>query len=375
VSLLNDSASEMLTPLLPIFLTATLGAGPAVVGLVEGVAEATASLLKLASGRLADRGWNAKGMVVGGYAVSNAARPLIGAAFGWSWVLGLRFLDRVGKGVRTTPRDALISGSVEPARRGRAFGFQRAMDHAGAMIGPLAAFFLLRADVTLRHVFFASAIPGLAVVALVLLGVPDEEARPEEAPPPLRWRALDPRVRALVLAAGGLALASVPEAFLVLWAMSRGLAVAFVPLLWAAAHAGKALVAAPAGRLSDRAGRIPVVVAGWSARVLLLLVLATVGDGWLAVWGTFLAYGAALASTEGAERALIGDFAPPAQKATAFGVYHLTTGLLALPGALLFGGLWELLGSGVAFAAAAALTALSAGALLAATRRAGPRAR
>lgn len=144
VSLLNDAASELITPLLPIFLTATLGAGPVIVGFVEGVAEATASVIKLVSGRLADRGVPARPLLIAGYGLSNAARPLLGLALGWPMVLGLRFLDRVGKGIRTAPRDALIAGAVAAEQRGRAFGFHRSMDHAGAVVGPLAAYALLR---------------------------------------------------------------------------------------------------------------------------------------------------------------------------------------------------------------------------------------
>ncbi|MEA1890842.1 MAG: MFS transporter, partial [Pseudomonadota bacterium] len=156
VSLLNDTASEMITPLLPLFLTATLGAGPAVVGLVEGVAEAAASILKLVSGWLADRGWSRKKLVIGGYVVSNVARPFIGLALSWTWVLVLRFLDRVGKGLRTAPRDAVIAASVDTSVRGRAFGFHRAMDHTGAMLGPLIAFMLLYWGTAIRDVFLLS---------------------------------------------------------------------------------------------------------------------------------------------------------------------------------------------------------------------------
>lgn len=371
VSFWNDAASEMVTPLLPVFLTATLGAGPAIVGLVEGVAEATASVLKLVSGRLADRGWGAKGLVLGGYGVSNAARPLLGLAPGWGAVLGLRFADRVGKGVRTAPRDALIAGASAGARQGVAFGVQRALDHAGAMVGPLAAFALLGAGVPLRDVFLWSVVPGAVVLALLAFALPRAAPVPRpETPPPLRWRALDARVRGLVVAAGGLALAAVPEAFLVLWARDRGLDLALVPLLWAAASALKALVAGAAGALSDRLGRMVVVLGGWSARVAVLGALALAGGGPLETWALFLAWAAAIASTEGAERALLGELAPPAQRGTAFGLYHLTAGLAALPGALLFGALWEAFGAPVAFAAAAALTAAAAGALLAIARRA-----
>jgi len=156
VSFLNDMSSEMITPLLPIFLTASLGAGPAIVGFIEGLAEATASMLKLLSGRMADKGWNHKKLVVGGYSVSNLARPLIGFAIGWPWIMLLRFLDRVGKGLRTSPRDALITGSTVPEKLGMAFGFHRTLDNTGAMVGPLLAWFLLQQNLSIEQVFLCS---------------------------------------------------------------------------------------------------------------------------------------------------------------------------------------------------------------------------
>ena len=272
VSLLNDASSEMITPLLPIFLTATLGAGPAIVGLVEGLAEATSSVLKLVAGRLADRGVDAKSLVVAGYGLSNATRPLIGLAAAWSSVLLLRFLDRVGKGFRTAPRDALIAGATHAADRGRAFGFHRSMDHAGAVIGPLLAFALLSMQVDLKHVFLASVVPGLLVLLLLTFGLP--RGQPFVAPPraSFSWRSLHGRLRAMILAAGWLALASVPEAFVVLWAVSAGLAVHWVPLVWAAASLAKMVIAMPAGIVSDRLGRIPVLLGGWTLRVLVVAV-------------------------------------------------------------------------------------------------------
>jgi hypothetical protein len=260
VSLLNDAASEMITPLLPIFLTATLGAGPAIVGFVEGLAEATASFLKLVSGRLADRGVSAKGLVVGGYALSNAGRPLLGLATGWMAVLLLRFLDRVGKGLRTAPRDAFIAGAVGAADRGRAFGFHRSMDHAGAVIGPLLAFGLLAAQADLQQVFLASAVPGVLVILLLAFGLPSQPSMPAAVVPSFRWSALHRRLRAMILASGVLALASVPEVFVVLWATQAGMSVTWVPLVWAAASLAKMLIAMPAGVLSDRLGRFPVLV-------------------------------------------------------------------------------------------------------------------
>ena len=361
VSFLNDTASEMITPLLPLFLTATLGAGAAIVGLVEGVAEATASILKLISGYLADRGWNTKKLVVSGYTVSNASRPLIGLASGWSLVLVLRFLDRVGKGIRTAPRDALIAASTDEQIRGRAFGFHRALDHSGAMFGPLLAFGLLQWGMTMEHVFMASIVPGTALILLLVFGLKvPPRVKPEHPPARLHWKGLDARVKGLVLASGGLALATTPEAFLVLWANQGGISVAWVPLLWAAASGVKALVSGPAGALSDRYGRLPIVSIGWTARVLLLIAFAWLPDGGNIVWVLFLGYAAALAFTEGAERALLGDFAPAEQQGTVFGLYHLLSGLMVLPGAVLFGVVWQWLGMNTAFAMAAVLTTIAA---------------
>jgi len=356
VSLLNDTASEMVAPLLPLFLTQTLGAGAAVVGLVEGVAEATASLLKGVSGRVADRTGAHRPLVVGGYAISNTARPLIGLASAWGWVLGLRFFDRVGKGVRTSPRDGLIAGATVAAQRGRAFGFHRALDHTGAVVGPLIGAALLAAGVAMRSIFLLSIVPGVLAVAVVWRGVQAAAPPPAAAAVPLRWRALDRRLRGVILAAATLALATPSEAFLVLWARERGVALAVVPLLWAAAHAVKAVVSIPAGTLSDRFGRRVVVAAGWGSRVLLLVALALAGGGAWVVWSLFLLYAASLAATEGAERAVVGDLAPAAERATAYGLYHLAAGLAALPGGVGFGLLWQGYSPAAAFLAAALLT-------------------
>ncbi len=360
VSFMNDTASEMITPILPIFLTTALGAGPAAVGLIEGLAEATSSVLKLVSGRMADRGGRHKRWVLSGYGLSNAARPLIGAAGGWLQVLLLRFLDRAGKGMRTSPRDALVSSAVETRARGRAFGFHRAMDHLGAVLGPIIAFALLTGGVTMGHVFLLSIVPGMAVIGLLLWGLPDMGGAPARAAPRLAWGALDGRLRALVLSAGGLAFATVPDAFLLLWANQRGMTIAWVPLLWSAAHAVRSVTAGLGGLASDRAGRLPVVAAGWAARACLLALLPWAPVGSASVWVMFLAYAATTASTEGAERAMVGDLAPESLRGTAFGFYHLVSGIMALPGALLFGGIWQWFGMQGAFLAAAGLTLAAA---------------
>lgn len=361
VSLLNDMASDMIAPLLPIFLTATLGAGPAIVGIIEGVAEATASLVKLASGWLADRGYNAKKMVIAGYSLSNIARPLIALAIGWWWILLLRFFDRIGKGIRTAPRDAMISQSVPSELRGKAFGLHRTMDHTGAMIGPLIAFFLLQAGYETRDVFLFSVIPGVLVILILMFGVPkNAEYITSNEKPRFNWRELDPRLRSLIIAAGILALATAPEAFIVLWATHNGLEIVWVPLLWAFAHLIKAGVAMPAGMLSDRLGRKPVMIIGWVFRFVFLLLFTFTTQNTVVVWILFTLFAASTAFTEGAERALIGDLAPKAQKATAFGLYHLISGIFLLPGAILFGVLWEGINMPTAFATAAVLTAIGA---------------
>jgi MFS family permease len=361
VSFLNDAASEMITPLLPILLTATLGAGPAIVGLVEGIAEATASVLKLVSGRLADRGVRAKSLVLAGYGLSNVCRPLIGLALAWPFVLALRFLDRVGKGVRTAPRDALIAGATGPDQRGRAFGFHRSMDHAGAVAGPLAAFALLSAAVDMQTVFLLSVVPGVLVLLLLAFGLPAGERFAAPAQAPFAWKALHPRLRTMIVAAGLLALASVPEVFVVLWARDAGMAVQWIPLVWAAASLAKMLIAMPAGILSDRLGRVPLLLVGWAARVAVLVLLACIAAPGIAlVWALFVAYSATLAITEPAERSIIGDHAAVHERGTAYGLYHLSSGLLVLPGAVMFGSIWETVGSGAAFGAAALITAFAA---------------
>ena len=369
VSLANDAASEMVLPLLPLFLTATLGAGPAIVGLIEGVAEATASILKVLSGWLADRGVGAKRLVLSGYAASAVSRPAIGLALGWGWVLGLRFADRVGKGLRTAPRDALIAAAVTPASRGRAFGFHSAMDHAGAVIGPLAAFALLGAGLEIRQVFLWSVIPGAFVIATIVAGLPPDPPVALAPRPRLRLRGVDRRLRALLLAAGILAFASLPEAFLVLWAANAGVAIVWIPLLWAFASAVKMAVAWPAGMLSDHLGRIPVLLAGWILRVAILLVLALTQAAGIWAWLLFVAYAAALAINEAPERSLVGDASPPELRGTAFGLFHFVNGLFALPGAVVLGYLWQEMGPAAAFVTAAAVTTAGALSMLLAVPR------
>jgi MFS family permease len=374
VSLLNDAASDMILPLLPVFLTATLGAGPAALGVIEGAADAAASLLKLWAGRLGDRGTSRKGLAVAGYAASNLCRPFIALAGGWTTVLALRLADRVGKGLRTAPRDAILAAEVSPALRGRAFGLQRTMDHTGAMLGPLIASGLLALGLGVPGVFLASAVPGVLAVAVIALGVrePARAAPPAEAPP-LRWTLLSAPLRRLVVAVSALSFVAVPDAFLLLWLTEAGVPVAWIPLLWTVFQMGRSAVAWPAGALADRRGRVPVITGGWLLRAAALGGLAT---GPATAWGIvcLAVYAAAVAATEGAERAFIGDAAPAELAGTAFGVYHMNVGLLALPGALWLGWLWQAFGSNVAVGFSAAATLPLALWVLRAASRARPAA-
>ncbi len=366
VSLFTDLSSEMIYPLLPLFLTATLGAGPAVLGAIEGVAETAASLLKLFSGAWSDRLGKRKPLVLAGYGLSSIMRPLMGLAASWSHVLGIRFCDRIGKGVRSSPRDALVAASVPPQDRGRAFGFQRALDHLGAVLGPVAAFALLAgAGLSYRSVFFLAAVPGAVAVAILWILVREAgETAPAGTGRGILAGGLAPEFRNYLLIVSLFTLGNASDAFLILRSVDAGVPAAYVPLLWGAFHVVKSSLSTHAGILADRWDRRKMVVAGW---VLYAAVYAAwgmaEGPGWMV--GLFLVYGLHAAATEGAERALVADFVPSDRRGTAFGWFHLAVGIAALPASLLFGILWSRFGAPAAFGVSAALAMLAAGFLLA----------
>jgi len=366
VSLFTDLSSEMIYPLLPLFLTATLGAGPAVLGAIEGVAETAASLLKLFSGAWSDRLGKRKPLVLAGYGLSSIMRPLMGLAASWSHVLGIRFCDRIGKGVRSSPRDALVAASVPPQDRGRAFGFQRALDHLGAVLGPVAAFALLAgAGLSYRSVFFLAAVPGAVAVAILWILVREAgETAPAGTGRGILAGGLAPEFRSYLLIVSLFTLGNASDAFLILRSVDAGVPAAYVPLLWGAFHVVKSSLSTHAGILADRWDRRKMVVAGW---VLYAAVYAAwgmaKGPGWMV--GLFLVYGLHAAATEGAERALVADFVPSDRRGTAFGWFHLAVGIAALPASLLFGILWSRFGAPAAFGVSAALAMLAAGFLLA----------
>lgn len=351
VSLVNDSASELVYPLVPLYLSGVLMAGPRVLGLIEGVAEALSSLLKLAAGVLADRSGAAKPWVVAGYGLAGLARPALAFVTGWPLLLALRLADRIAKAVRAAPRDALLAASITPAQRGLAFGLHRAMDNAGAVIGPLLAWALLAAGVPLQQVFLWALVPGLVCVALTLaLREPPVPAAAAPAPA-FSWTlaGLPVALRRYLVVVALFTLGNSSNMFLLLRARELGVAEAQVPLLWAAVSGVAALFAVPAGALSDRLGRVRLLVAGYLAYAAFY-----VGMGWFAVPGwtlyaLFAGYGLFMAATEGVERALLADLAPPGQRGTAYGWLNLVMGAVLLPASLLFGSLWEAISARAAF--------------------------
>jgi len=357
ISLLNDTASEMIYPLLPVFLTTTLGATPLIVGLIEGAADALASLLKYLAGSLSDRMPRRKPFVVGGYALATLSRAWIGVAGRWPSVLGARLLDRTGKGIRSAPRDAIIADVTPPLQRGRAFGFQRALDHTGAVVGPLIALAMLQVwHVPLRHVFLIAVIPGAIGVAILafFLREPDrregrgpKEAAPADPLPRRFWAALG--------AIGLFSLANSSDVYLILRAHAAGVATAMLPLLWSAHHVIKSLFSTAAGALSDRIGRRWLLVAGWTIYAAIYFAFPF-ANTLLLFFALFVIYAIPGTLTEGAERAWIGDMVPSATRGRSFGLYYLVTGIGVLGGTALFGEIYERVSAQAAFNTGAALS-------------------
>lgn len=364
VSLFNDSTSELVYPLVPLFLASVLMAGPRALGLIEGIAEATASLLKLFSGVLMDRRGHAKGWVAAGYGLAAMSRPLFYLASSWPMVLGLRFADRVGKGLRTSPRDALLAGAVDETRRGLAFGLHRAMDNAGAVIGPLLAAWLLARGVAIRDVFLWSVVPGLMTVALAL-AVKEPSIVPAATRPPFSWKleGFPPVFRRYLAVLALFTLGNSSNMFLLLRAKELGLPDYQVPLLWALTSGVAMVLSTPLSALSDRLGRVRLILAGWAVYGLFYLALGLNGFHTLLLWPLFAFYGVFLAATEGAEKALVADLAPQNRLGTAYGWFNLTAGAMLLPASLIFGWLWQGVAAEAAFAFSAGCALVAAGLL------------
>jgi MFS family permease len=361
VSFLNDVASDIVIPLIPIVLATVLAAGPLALGLVEGVADAVASFLRLWAGRHSDVALGRrKPLVVAGYALSNLARPLLALAGGWIAVLVLRSIDRVGKGIRSAPRDAWVADVTPRELTGKAFGVHRMFDNAGAVGGGLlAAAALAYSGTSLQNVILFSAIPGVLCL-LLILGIRDvpQRAAPEKLPP-LRWSVLSAGMRRYLLVLGAFTFARVSETFLVLYGHGLGMGVVELLLLWSALNAAKSAGAYAGGVLSDRVGRRAVMLASWIgfAAAYYLVCRTETAAG---LWAVTLAYGALAGLSEGAERALIKELGREGEQGTAFGWYHLIVGIAAIPAGALFGALWQLQSAAVAFSFAGAMAAVSA---------------
>lgn len=341
VSLLADISGDMLYPVTPLFLTTVLGASMASVGLVEGCAEATASLLKLFSGAWSDRTGLRKAFVVAGYAIAAAAKPLIGVARAWPVVLGARSLDRFGKGLRTSPRDALLAEAVSERSRGRVFGWHRAMDSTGAALGPLFAVLYLKLHPTeLREIYFLALIPGLLAVALMLTVKEKRGHARRDGPLLPRWRETPRNFRYYLLAWGVFSLANSSDVFLLLRASRAGFGLAGTVLLYSLYNFLYAALSPYLGGLSDALGRRRVIVGG-------LLVFAGVYCGFAfftapwQLWVLFAVYGVYMAATDGAGKALAVDLVPPERKATALGAFGMVTGFCALFASFVAGLLWD----------------------------------
>lgn len=362
VSLLNDFASEMVVPLIPLLLATVLAAGPVALGLIEGVADTVSNLLKLWAGRHSDLyGRRRKPYVVFGYLLSNLVRPLIGISGSWLTVLSIRVTDRIGKGLRTAPRDALISDAIDDSSAGRAYGFTRALDHAGAVLGALAAAAIVYwGNARLDVVIALSAIPGLLAVGLFAFGI-RETPRPVVLPAeraPLSWSRLSPISRRYLMVLAFFTLGKIPETFLLLRGHELGMSVVELLLLWAAMHVVKAAISEQAGSRTDRVGRRPLILTGWMVYAVTLFALAFVTQP-LMLWAWSLALGFYFGLTEGAERALVRDLATPAERGTAFGWFHMLVGMAAIPAGLLIGGLWSFHGVKIAFLVSALLAAFA----------------
>jgi len=378
-SLFTDAATEMIYPLLPVYLSRVLGASAVSLGIIEGVAEGVNSLLKVISGYWSDRARRRRPIVIAGYALSSLARPFIAITTTWPQVLLIRALDRVGKGIRGAPRDVLLARFATPTTRGRIYGFHRAMDHTGAIVGPLVATIILFfAPDRYRLLFALTAIPGAIAVALLFLVDEDEGIEPTNSgtaeprtpeprttadrPPPSSKR-LPPRVIALLGVLLVFGLGNSADAFLLLRLSDALGGATYVPLLWAAIHIVKASLSTWGGGLSDRFGRKQLIIAGWMIYALVYFGFAmSTGAAAFVAW--FLFYGVHFALAEGAEKALIADLTPSAGRGAAFGWYNAVTGIGALLASILFGELYEHFGAPVAFTTGAGLAGAAAVLLL-----------
>ncbi len=368
VSLLNDTSSEIIYPLLPAFLALALGASPFAIGLIEGFAESVASILKLFAGQLSDKLGKRKPLVFAGYALAAITRPLLGFVGSWPQVLMVRMTDRVGKGIRGAPRDALIASSVPKSERGIAFGFNRAADHLGAVFGPIAAFLLLSIfAVNAQHptiaeyqyVFLFASIP--VVIGLLIIGFVVKEPEAKRNPAAkfnISFKGFDGNFKRLMVIVAIFTLSNSTDAFLLLRAVEAGISPAVLPLLWMTLHFSKVVSSLLGGGISDKFGRKRTIAAGWIIYALVYLGFAFVDSAWQC-WLLFVIYGAYFGLTEGVEKAFVADLVPDEKRGTAYGVYNLAYGIAVFPASLLFGLVWTEVGAMYAFVMSAGISLLA----------------
>jgi len=350
-SLLTDIGSEMVYPLIPLFLVQQLGATPAVVGLIEGFAESLASLLKVYSGRVSDKLQRRKPLAIAGYASSALSKAFIIAAVSWGWVLAGRIGDRFGKGIRTAPRDAIIADSTDPRQKGKSFGLHRALDTAGAVIGVALAYYLFTSyQGDYRHVFLWSLVPaffGVAILALVR-ETKGKMQKTKAKDVPLNWHSLNPRLKGFLIVVFLFALGNSSNQFLLLRASDLGMSAAQVILLYLVFNVSYALVSFPAGVLSDKIGRRHLLIAGYLIYSIVYLGFARVHDAGH-LWLLFMVYGLYNGVTEGVEKALVADVAPQQHRATMLGLHATLMGIGLLPASLLAGLIWHYRGADYTF--------------------------
>ncbi len=375
VSFFNDLSSEMVYPLFPTFITEFLGAGAWFLGLVEGIADSVASLLNLFSGWISDRFRRRKALVMGGYSFSALSRGSLALVTAPWQAAAAWFGNRVGKGVRTAPRDALIADSCDPAERGRAFGYHRSMDHTGALFGAAAASVLITAfSLTYRSIFAIAFIPIAVGVILLSVGIREKRAplcEDDDLPPErlsLSLRPYDRRFRWLLLAVFIFTMGNSSDAFLLLRArQGGGFSLALLPALWGVLHVVKAAVSIRGGVLSDRLGRKGVILGGWAIYVLAYAGFAFLeGPAWM--WMLFVVYGFYY-MTEAVLKAFVADLVPAALRGRAFGIYNFTVSITVLPASLLMGLLWDTAGPRYAFLVGAGLALAAMAVLAGAVRR------
>jgi len=361
VSFFNDVASEMIYPLVPIFLTSVLGAPVAIVGLIEGIAESTASILKVVSGWLSDKWRKRKPFVVFGYSFSAISKILLGSAFSWPFVLLARFIDRFGKGTRTSARDALIAESSETSVRGRSFGFHRALDTLGAVVGPLFALLAIHfLDNQFRLIFFLAFIPAFIGILLLLFFVKEKnkEANPSPAPH-FNWRELDPSFKIFLLISFIFALGNSSDAFLILRAQNLGLSVTLVVSSYVLFNFTYAILSTPAGIISDKIGPKKVLLTGFLLFSAVYLFFGLAPSS-LFLWFLFPVYGVYMALTEGVGKAYISNLVPEEKSGTAFGIYQTTIGLTIFFASLIAGLLWTYIGVSAPFVYGSIMAVISA---------------